>query len=88
MKIKKNIVLLIALFYIGGITFAQTAPKGVKLTPKEKKELNTFFSNFSEVFVEPFKKDDITDINLVKFSVLHNYRNNEKLFVRAAKSTS
>jgi len=85
MKLKKIIVPLLMLFFITGISFAANPGKELKLTPKEKKELNTFFSNFSEVFVEPFAKDKISDIKLIEFSIYHNYRNNEKRFTKGGK---
>jgi hypothetical protein len=65
--------------------FAQSPGKEVKLTPSEKKQFNTFFSNFSEVFVEPFAKDKISDIKLIEFSIYHNYKNNEKRFTKGGK---
>jgi len=67
------------------VTSAQSAPKEVKLKPAEKKLLNTFFSNFSEVFVEPFEKDEISDSALIQFAVSHNYRNNYKFFVKGGE---
>jgi len=86
MKQLKTIIGIILIFIISaGITFAQTPVKEVKLTPAEKKQLNTFFSNFSEVFFEPFTKDKISDSKLIEFSVIHNYKNNEKRFVKGGK---
>ena len=85
MKFKNTAGILLILAFAASIAFAQTPGKEVKLTPKEKKELNTFFSNFSEVFVEPFAKDKISDIKLIEFSIYHNYRNNEKRFTKGGK---
>ena len=84
---KKSIItsLILSLIMITGTVTAQAAPKEVKLNPAEKKLMNTFFSNFSEVLVEPFAKDKITDKELIEFSISHNYRNNEKLFVKGGK---
>lgn len=76
---------VILLFIFTGAAFAETPGKEVKLSVSEKKQLNIFFSNFSEVFLEPFAKDKITDKALIAFSVSHNYRNNEKLFVKGGK---
>jgi hypothetical protein len=76
---------IIVFSFIGVYTFAQTSGKEVKLTPTDRKQLNTFFSNFSEVFVEPFEKDKIIDKELIQFSISHNYKNNEKLFVKGGK---
>ncbi|HPJ42296.1 MAG TPA: hypothetical protein PLY21_08230 [Spirochaetota bacterium] len=86
MKILKNACGIFFLLIIASsIAVAQTPGKEVKLTPSEKKQLNTFFSNFSEVFVEPFVKDKISDIKLIEFSIYHNYKNNEKRFVKGGK---
>jgi len=84
---KKSIfaAIIMPLILFNGLSFAETNGKDVKLTPAEKKQLNTYFSNFSEVFLEPFAKDKITDKSLIAFSVSHNYRNNEKLFVKGGE---
>ncbi len=84
---KKNIFIIIIVSFVmlAGIAFAGTSPREVKLTSAEKKQLNTFFSNFSEVFVEPFAKDKISDRALIEFSIYHNYKNNEKRFVKGGK---
>lgn len=65
--------------------FSQTSGKEVKLSPAEKKLMNTFFSNFSEVLMEPFTRESITDMELIQFAVSHNYRNNEKLFTKGGE---
>ena len=44
-----------------------------------KKQLDTFFSNFSEAYVQPFAKGKIEDANLIRFGVLHVILNNAKL---------
>ncbi|HPJ34263.1 MAG TPA: hypothetical protein PK358_05460 [Spirochaetota bacterium] len=79
---KRNLIsaAVISFFIIAGTAFAGTGGKDVKLTPPQKKQLNTFFSNFSGVFLETFEKDKITDKVLIRFGVLHNYRNNDKRF--------
>lgn len=55
-------------------------PKEVQLTSEEKKKLDTFFSNFSEAYLEPFKSESITDDALIDFGVMHCYINNRKSF--------
>lgn len=85
MILKRFVMSLMILLYVAEISFAATPGKEVKLTPAEKKQLNTFFSNFSEVFLEPFAKDKISDTELIEFSIYHNYKNNEKRFVRGGK---
>jgi len=81
--IKSGICIIVTLMTMA--VFSQTPVNEVKLSPAEKKQLNTFFSNFSEVFVEPFEKDKISDIKLIEFSIYHNYKNNEKRFVKGGK---
>ena len=65
---------------IPGSALAQSAPHEIRLNASEIKKLNTFLSNFSEVFMEPFSKDTLTDKAMIAFAVAHNYRNREKLF--------
>jgi len=84
-NLKKITGIIFILLTLTGVAFAQAAPKEVKLKPAEKKLLNTFFSNFSEVLLEPFEKDEISDAALIQFSVLHNYKNNYKFFVHAGE---
>ena len=64
---------------------SQPAVKEVKLSPAEKKNMNTFFSNFSGVFTESFTKDTLTDEAMIRFSVRHIYRNSSSLFVKSGK---
>lgn len=47
----------------------------VNMDSNLKKKLNTFFSNFSEVSVEPFTRDKIDNKELIRFGVWHNYKN-------------
>jgi hypothetical protein len=61
------------------------AEKEVKLTDEEQKKLNIFFSNFSEVSLNPFTAGNITDDELIKFGVWHNQKNNRKLFEKAGQ---
>lgn len=56
------------------------AGKEVSLSAAEQKKLNIFFSNFSEAYLEPFTEGNIQDEELIKFGVLHNFKNNFKLF--------
>jgi len=67
------------------VVFAQNGSKEVKLSQSDKKLMNTFFSNFSEVSMEPFTRESLTDTNMIRFGVFHNYRNNEIFFVKTGK---
>jgi len=65
----------------------ETVPEGkdVKLTSEEQKKLNTFFSNFSEVNLKPFKRGEISNDELINFGVYHNYKNNPKYFEKSGE---
>lgn len=62
-------------FLMIGSIIDGSVPKEVKMDNALRKKLNTFFSNFSEVGVEPFNKDKIDNKSLISFGVLHNYIN-------------
>lgn len=49
--------------------------KLIRLSQDEWNQLNTFFSNFSETFLEPFDSNGPTDEALIIFGIRHNYRN-------------
>jgi len=55
----------------------------VNLSKDERKKLNTFFSNFSEVSMEPFDENTITDAEVIDFAVFHNHINYYKRFENA-----
>ncbi len=65
-----------------GAVSGQHAGREVALTPAEKKALNTFFSNFSEVAVKPFRGGELSDKDYIDFGVFHNFINNNARFVR------
>jgi hypothetical protein len=60
-----------------------TTVTNVKLSADEQKKLNVFFSNFSEVGMEPFAKGKVTDEALINFGVLHLYKNNKSMLEKA-----
>lgn len=59
------------------------AGKEVTLSAAEQKKLNIFFSNFSEAYLAPFTAGNISDDELIKFGVLHNFINNRKDFQKS-----
>ena len=59
--------------------FTKSEGKEIKMDANMKKQLDTFFSNFSEAYVEPFDQGKIEDDNLIRFGVLHVILNNAKL---------
>lgn len=79
---KKRYLMILTLFVISLFSnnFSFAEEKEVSLTRGEWEKLNTFFSNFSEVFLKPFEKGQISNKELVRFGVLHNFWNNYKLF--------
>jgi len=59
--------------------------KEVTLSAAEMKKLNVFFSNFSEAYLAPFTAGNISDEELIKFGVLHNFINNRKQFQKSGE---
>jgi hypothetical protein len=49
-----------------------------KLTPAQKRNFDTFFSNFSEANVQSFKRDALSDEAMIEFALSHNYINKRK----------
>lgn len=60
--------------------------KEIKMDVNLKKQLDTFFSNFSEAYVEPFEKGKIEDANLIRFGVLHVILNDSKLIEKKGEN--
>ena len=52
----------------------------VELTTEEKRDFNIFFSNFSEVYLEPFQRGQISNNQLIYFGYFHNEINNFNRF--------
>lgn len=81
---KKKIITLVRIIFIILLlsinVFGEV--REIRLTPEEWKKLNVFFSNFSEVSLEPFEQNKITNKELIKFGVRHNLLNNYRLFQR------
>lgn len=53
--------------------------KKIAMNRNMKKQLDTFFSNFSEAYVEPFENGNISDEKLIRFGIFHVILNDEKL---------
>ncbi len=63
----------------------ETAPNIEKATEVSmdqalNRKVNIFLSNFAECFMDSFTRQSITDLELVRFGVGHNYKNNYKLW--------
>ncbi|MDF1548149.1 MAG: hypothetical protein P1P88_10035 [Bacteroidales bacterium] len=54
----------------------------LKLSEVEKNELNSFFTEFSEIYLPTFKKDNVPDSALIIFGIYYNYRHNYKVFTQ------
>ena len=77
-------IIFITMILINSV-YSQNNGKKLLLTQSGIKLMNTFFSNYSEVSIKPFTKETLGDKELINFGVHHNYRNNEKLFVKTGK---
>ncbi len=85
MKTRNYILTAMLLFIISATLHGEQEPRLVKLTEAQRDELDTFFSMFSEVSLDAFAGETLTDDILIKFGVYHNYRNNYKYFVKSGK---
>ncbi|MFX4261530.1 hypothetical protein ACOBQJ_04935 [Pelotomaculum propionicicum] len=54
--------------------------KEIDMDMDTRKKLNTFFSNFSEVSLAPFERGKISQSELIRFGIYHNWLNNYNLF--------
>lgn len=54
--------------------------KEVKMTTSTRKQLNVFFSNFSEAHVAPFTQKSLKDAALINFGIRHNLINRSDKF--------
>jgi hypothetical protein len=60
-----------------------TAQTEIKLSAAQKKQLDTFFSNFSEAYLKSFKQNSLTQEALLAFALNHIYRNAFKSLKRS-----
>lgn len=65
---------------VSPIPTSNNEPSEESLNDDEKRELNTFLSNFSEVKMKPFKKGQATNYELVNFGIMHNVYNGANKF--------
>ena len=59
----------------------------IRPSKEEWKKLNVFFSNFSEVFLDSFSEGEVTNDELIRYGISHNYHNNPNL-IEKVSSTS
>ena len=77
---------LVAAIFVLGVPSTATAATTLRLSIAEKKRLDTFLSNFSEVLLKPFASRP-SDQELTRFGVGHTWINNHSL-VRISGSTA
>lgn len=63
---------------------AQGKAREITLSVAQKRKLNTFFSNFSEVGQAPFKKGQLSEATMIHFGVWHRKQNNYEYFSPAS----
>ena len=79
---KKILTFLLVLATVAGYA----AP--MKFEPAQQKKMNTFFSNFSEAYVESFKADALTDDVMKNFALRHLYINKFKALTKSKDGDS
>jgi hypothetical protein len=67
--------LIICCIFLPSLAIAQAE---IKMNAAEKKQLDTFFSNFSEVGLKSFKQNSLSQEDLLNFALGHIYKNAEK----------
>jgi hypothetical protein len=85
MKLKIYLPVLISTLIVFAFPSCKSTPQKAvdvfsKLSPDEKAEFNRFFTDFSEIYTEPFASEGLNDIIMIRFGVYHNYRNNYDAF--------
>ena len=68
-------MLLIICLFLPSLATAQAE---IKLKAAEKKQLDTFFSNFSEADLKSFKQNSLSQEALLNFALDHIYKNDYK----------
>jgi hypothetical protein len=75
-----RIFLMLLCLFLPSLVMAQSE---INLNAVEKKQLNTFFSNFSEANVKSFKINSLTQEALLNFALDHIYKNADKSLKRS-----
>jgi hypothetical protein len=75
----RKFLIIIGLF-LPSLAMAQSA---INLNEVQKKQLNIFFSNFSEVQMKSFKQKTLTNEALLNFALEHIYKNADKSLKRS-----
>ena len=78
---KVTTILIVAILLV---LFSSTALAGqaVALDENQQEQINRFLSNFSEVLLQPFVREGISNEELIRFGILHTWWNNRKLITR------
>jgi hypothetical protein len=74
-QVRMRKFLIIIFLFLPTLAIAQSE---INLKAVEKKQLNTFFSNFSEVNLKSFRQNSLTQEALLNFVLDHIYKNADK----------
>lgn len=82
-----RMLLVAALFcgVLGARVPVQAKPRAVKMDRALRRQLNTFFSNFSEASVAPFRRGRLSDERIIWFAVRHQWMNHSQDKVPVAR---
>jgi hypothetical protein len=80
----RKFLIIICLF----LPLLAMAQSEISLSAVEKKQFNTFFSNFSEANVKSFKQNSLTYEALLSFALDHIYKNADKSLKRSKDGAS
>lgn len=78
----KTTAITVLLIFLSNFAFTKPHPPKLTLSAEETRQLNTFFSNFSEVLMQPFVLNQLDHKAIIEFAILHNYINNYNRFER------
>ena len=80
-----NILLLIICLFLPSLAIAQSE---IKMKAGEKKQLDIFFSNFSEANLKSFKQNSLPQEALLDFALSHIYKNAYKSLKKSKDGSS
>jgi hypothetical protein len=84
-EVRLRKILIIIFLFFPTLAIAQSE---INLKAAEKKQLNTFFSNFSEVNLKSFRQNSLTQEALLNFALGHIYKNADKYLKRSKDGAS
>lgn len=60
--------------------------KEIRMNDDDRKILNSYFTLFSESYLSPFESGGLSPVEVIRFTVSHLYRHQEKFFIPAGES--